>query len=234
MRIPAFERKLSILVGFPAREEWKGGFGMDLVNLILHLVTVPVPGYRFQRAQPMQVKGSILSRSRMMLVKEARKQQCTHLAFIDTDQTFPRDTLHRLLQHRKDIIGCNIATKQIPASPTARRKSSSLNGEPVYTDPSSPQLEKVWRLGAGILLIDMRVFEIIGLGCFEIRWVPELQDYRGEDWAMCEAMERAGFDIWVDHKLSDEIGHLGEYEYKHDVVGERKLVEVSQKVIGEK
>lgn len=233
MKTPAFERKLNIMVGFPSVGTWTSGFGMDLINLILHLVTVPVNGYRFQRAQPMQVKGSILPRSRMKLVKEAQKQHCTHLAFIDTDQTFPRDTLHRLLQHRKDVVGCNIATKQYPASPTARKKGEKWDGELVYTDPDSPELEKVWRLGAGILLLDMRVFEKIGLGCFEIRWREEIQDYQGEDWSMCEALERAGFDIWVDHRVSNEVGHLGEFEYTHEFVGERKIVEEVVKVIGE-
>lgn len=230
----AFERKLNLLIGAPSTGMWTSGFGMCLQNMMGHLMSTPVPGFREQRMQPEVVKGSILPRSRGNLVKRALKEQFTHLLFIDTDQTFPRETAHRLLQHRKDVVGCNIATKEIPASPTARRKSSSPDGEPVYTDSDSPPLEKVWRLGTGIMLIDVRVFKKIGPGCFEIRWIEEIQDYRGEDWNMCLEMERAGFDIWVDHKLSDEVGHLGEFKYTHDVVGERKLVEVSDKVIGER
>jgi hypothetical protein len=231
MHIQAFERKLNIMVGFPAGELWHGGFGMCLVNLCTHLMSAPVPGYRFQRMVPVQLKGSILSRSRAKLVQEARKQGCNKLLYIDTDQTFPRDTAHRLLQHDKNVIGCNIATKQIPATTTARRKSPHFWGEPVFTDPDSPSLEKVWRLGCGVMLLDLRVFEKIGLGCFEVKWIDEIQDYQGEDWSMCEALERCGIDIWVDHKLSNEIGHLGEYKYTHDVVGEKVLTEA--KVIGE-
>ena len=233
MKIPAFERRGKFLVGFPAMENWKSAFGMCVLELITNLMAVKVPGYRSQTVIPMQVKGSILPRSRMKLVKAAIDQDCTHILFIDTDQTFPKDTLHRLLQHGKDVVGCNIATKQIPASPTARARGSAIDGFPVFTDPDSPALEKVWRLGTGIMLIDVRVFKKIGLGVFEVRWVEEIQDYRGEDWHMCEAMERAGFDIWVDHKLSDEIGHVGDYEYTHDVVGSKELVPVLDKIIGE-
>jgi len=229
----AFERKLNLLIGVPSTGTWASGFGMCLTNMMGYLMSEKVPGYREQRMQPEVVRGSILPRSRGNLVKRLLNEHFTHLLFIDTDQTFPRDTAHRLLSHRKDVIGCNIATKQVPASPTARKKSEKWEGELVYTDSDSPKLEQVWRLGAGIMLIDVRVFQKIGPGCFEIRWIEKIQDYQGEDWSMCEAMERAGFQIWVDHKLSDQIGHLGEYEYKHNIVGERKFVEVSDKVIGE-
>jgi hypothetical protein len=227
-----FERKLNILIGFPAQETWVGKFGISLVNMMGHLMDTPVPGFREQRMVPMELKGSILSRSRCKLVQEAQKQHCTHLLYIDTDQSFPRDTAHRLLKHRKDVVGCNIATKQVPASPTARKKGENFWGLSVYTDSTSPELEKVWRLGTGIMLLDLRVFDKIGLGCFEVRWVEQIQDYQGEDWSMCEALERAGFDIWVDHRLSEEVKHWGMYGYDHDVVGEKQFVE--DKIIGER
>ena len=168
----------------------------------------------------------------MNIVKEALAAQASHILFVDTDQTFPRDTLHRLLIRDKDVIACNIATKQIPANPTAKGPSPDGRGSPVYTDPGSPAVQKVWRVGTGIMLVKVRVFEKIGLGCFGITYKPELQDYQGEDWSMCEAMEAAGYDIWVDHRLSDEVKHIGDFEYDHNVVGERTLVE--DKVIGER
>lgn len=231
MRVAAFERKLNLMIGFPSIGTWTSGFGMCLTAMVSHLLAHPVPGFRDPEIRPMQVKGSILPRGRLNLVRGAQNRKCTHLLFIDTDQTFPKDTAHRLLQHGKQVVGCNIATKQIPASTTARQKSENFWGIPVYTDPNSPRLEKVWRLGAGIMLLDMRVFEKIGLGCFQILWIEAIQDYQGEDWSMCQALERTGVDIWVDHQLSDEVGHLGEYEYKHNVVGEKRMVE--DKAIGE-
>ena len=227
-----FERKLSVLVGYPSPKIWTAGFGNCLVNMITYYISKGIPGYREQKVIPYNAQGSILSVQRMMCVKEAMKHKCSHLCFIDTDQTFPQTLLHELIQHDKDVIGCNIATKQIPASPTARKRSTERpDGELVYTDLDSKRLERVWRLGTGIMLIKMRVFEKIGLGCFEVRWDETIQDYRGEDWSMCQAMERAGFEIWVDHRVSNEVGHLGEFKYTHDVVGEKVLVE--NKVIGE-
>jgi hypothetical protein len=165
---------------------------------------------------PFQTKGSILPRARLNIVQAARYRKADYILFVDTDQTFPNDTLHRLLKARRDIIACNITTKEIPASPTARDKAR----KPIYTDPGGPQYERVWRVGCGIMLVRTAVFDKIGLNCWEILWQPELNDYQGEDWRFCELAEAAGYEIWVDHHLSWEVGHLGEYCYKHDVVGE--------------
>lgn len=233
MKMFSFERKLNLLIGSPSTGVWTSGYGMCLTNLMGYLMSTPVPGFREQKMQPLVQKGSILPRSRGKIVQKALKEGCTHLLWIDTDQTYPKETAHILLQHQKFVVGCNIATKEIPANPTARQKSDQFWGKPVYTDPDSPPLERVWRLGTGIMLVDMRVFQKIGPGCFEIRWKPEIEDYQGEDWSMCEAIEAAGYEIWVDHRLSDRIGHLGEYEYKHDVIGSREIVEVEDRIIGE-
>jgi hypothetical protein len=70
------------------------------------------------------------------------------------------------------------------------------------------------------MLVRMKVFEKLGLNCWEVLWKEEIQDYQGEDWRFCELALEAGFDIWVDHYLSNEIGHIGDYNYGHDVVGE--------------
>jgi hypothetical protein len=51
---------------------------------------------------------------------------------------------------------------------------------------------------------------------------------------MCETLREKGFKIYVDHDLSKEVGHLGLYEYTHNVVGtlmtaeEKKVYEEEQ------
>lgn len=229
-----FQRKLNLLIGTPNMGDWTAEYGMSLCNMMTYLMATPVPGYSQQRMQPMQVKGSIIPRGRLQIQKAAFAENCSHILFIDADQDFPRDTAHRLLSHNKDVIGCNIATKQIPASPTARKKGGNLGGEPVYTDPDSPPLERVWRLGCGIMLIKVSVLRPLGLNLWGIEWEPELEDYRGEDWNLCKILESAGVEIWVDHKLSDEVGHWGKYRFDHNVVGQKVSEEVSRKRIGER
>lgn len=168
-------------------------------------------------------KGSILAYMRQKMVEDAIQGEATHLLFIDSDQMFPRDAAHRLLSRGKQVIGCNVATKMLPSSPTARAKDPTGKQRylPVYTTESSPAVEKVWRLGTGILLLDLNVFkrpELKGGHWFDQRWNEELKAYDGEDWGLGDALEAAGVSIWVDHELSREIGHVGNLTYTHDHV----------------
>lgn len=209
-------KPLKVLVGIPSNGLWNEKFGICMLNMFGYFMHKPVLGYTSQIIIPNSMRGSILPRSRYKLVQAALAAQCTHLLFVDTDQTFPRDTLHRLLAHRVGVVAANIATKQMPARPTARHSIIA----PCYTDPDSHGLEKVWRVGTGLMLIEMDVFRRAGSRIFEVTHRPELDDYQGEDWTMCEAFERAGETLWVDHDLSKEVGHIGDIEYTHALVGE--------------
>ena len=223
-----FQKKLGVLVGVPSTGLWKEKFGCSLLTMMTHFMTSSVPGYRSQQIRFCSVVGSILSRQRRDIVKTMLDQKLSHVLFVDTDQVFPRDTLHRLLAHNKDIVGCNIAVKRIPSCPTAR----GFAQQPIYTDAGQTGLEKVWSIGCGVLLIKREVFEKIGLKCFELKWREDIQDYNGEDWAMIEAARDAGFDIWIDHGLSNEVGHIGDFVFTHEVVGEVEQTLPKRAVIG--
>lgn len=154
----------------------------------------------------------------------------THLLFIDTDQTFPPDLAHRLASWGKPIVGCNIATKIIPSSPTARLKDPKWQGgKPLFTDPDSKGLVEVWRLGCGIMLINLDIIKPMPKPWFQILWHPEINDFIGEDWFFCEQVERAGHKIYVDQNVSKEIGHLGQLEFTHNLVGDVVREEVRLK-----
>ena len=211
----SFQKKLGVVLGVPSDGMWCEKFGTSLVGLMTHFMRVPVRGYRTQELRLCSVVGSILPRQRRDCVVMTLNLDYSHLCFIDSDQTFPPNLLHRLLEREVDVVGCNIAIKRIPSAPTAR----GFDRQPVYTDSDSPPMEKVWSFGCGVVLLRRRVLERIGLKCFEMKWVDAINDYSGEDWAMFDAIRQAGFDLWVDHALSDEVGHVGNFVYTHDVVG---------------
>lgn len=196
-------------------------FMMSLAGV---LTSAPLPLHnkgRIERLNLYNTKGSILPKSRTQLVKLAQKAESTHILFIDSDQTFPEWTLHQLLKHGRQCVAANIATKTIPANPTARIwNPEKPAGDLVYTTPVSPELERVWRVGTGIMLIEMSVFDKVPEPWFPMDWSPLMQDYVGEDWNFCEKLTDAGVPIFVDHKLSRYIGHLGQLEYTHEFVGE--------------
>jgi len=211
-----FERKLGVVLGVPSPGTWHEGFGTSLVAMLGHFMNTPVMGYRSQKIIPCSVVGSILPRQRKECVKTMLELKASHILWIDADQTFPKDIVHQLVGWDRDIVGCNIAVKKIPSIPTAR----GFNKEVVYTEEGQTGLEKVWSVGCGVLLMKRKVFEAIGYKCFGILWNEEIDDYNGEDWGMLNAAREAGFDIWIDHGLSNEVGHLGTYKFTHDVVGE--------------
>jgi hypothetical protein len=214
-RGPARAPKPDLLVhiGVPSTEEWHAKFGMSLVLMTAHLAAVYGINFGVTNAC-----GSILPILRRNIVRHAQRTKATHLFFVDSDQSFPTDIVPRLLAHDKAVVGCNVATKQFPSTPTARKEGPELYGKPVYSHDKAPPLEKVWRLGTGVLLVRMDVFDLIEEPWFEMRWEPELDSYRGEDWNFCEKLERAGVEIWVDHRLSLEVGHWGTMSFDHTMV----------------
>lgn len=204
----------------PSGQFWHAEFGVDLINLFNYFPSARVPGYRSQELRLVNVRSSILSKNRFDAIRAAQAGKATHVLFLDTDHTFPKDLVHRLARPGKAVIAANCVTKQIPANPTARSKSeTNPKGELVYSDPDSPQLEEVWRVGTGVMLIAVSVFDKIGMGVWDMKYLPEADTYQGEDWTFCEACEKAGIKIWVEHDVSRQIGHIGTLEYTHDYVG---------------
>lgn len=212
-------RTFKLFVAVPSGEYWHRLFGTSLAMMIGELACKPVLNYQAVDFRIHNVRGSILPRSRERLTDLALAWGASHMLFVDSDMAFPSDLVHRLAAHQKWIMACNCATKQIPASTTARLKSiTKQGGEPVYSDKSG--IEKVWRVGTGVMLIDMRVFLKIKKPWFPITWIPEINNYEGEDWGFCRKAEEAGLAIYVDHDASRLIGHAGEMVYSHDLVGE--------------
>lgn len=201
---------------------WHSGFGQSLRNLEFAFRNYSVPGWKKQHLRTMVTTGSSLSKSRWETIKAARAMEAEYLLFVDTDQTFPRSLLHRLIDHKLDVVGANIAVKKIPSSPTARLAplEGSFVPRPVFTDLDSKGLQEVWRVGTGVLLLSGKVLQKLPPDCLEVRYNRNIEDYQGEDWTLCESIEKLGFKIFIDHDLSKVIGHLGIFEYTHDVVGE--------------
>lgn len=190
---------------------------VSLVGLVIDFAERGNPGDCHQLGLVVQT-GSILPQLRHRIVRRAMDLDATHILFIDSDQSFPPHTLRQLLSHRLPVVGCNIATKVIPPTTTARYKSDvSRAGVPV--PPSSEGgVEKVWRLGMGLMLVEMDVFRRVEPPWFQVIYRPEVDDYEGEDWFFCSRLEEHGIGIYVDNDLSLEVGHWGELKYGLDLV----------------
>jgi len=219
-------KHLYVMVGVPSTEVWTARFGMSLCSMVADFTSAPIEGYAEQRIQVRNKKGSILPQLRYQLAKEALAAGASHLLFVDSDQSFPADTLRRLLEAKKPVVACNVVTKQYPFTPTARRKSEkNPTGEVVYTVPGGERYERVWRVGTGVMLIETYVFEVLPKPWFLDTYKPDVDDLGGEDWYFCSLLEQAGIWVYVDHELSWEVGHCGMQEYDHRMAINARFVQ---------
>lgn len=229
-------KHLSIVLGVPSTIQWFQKFASCYNNMVNYFHDHRVEQYRSQKLLTDSSVGSILPKQRMEILRYAKANDVDFLLWLDSDHTFPKSMIHRMvhvmLVNEIDVLAANCVTKRIPANPTARyhpKDGSPVYGEPCYTDEKSPELEKVWRVGTGVMMMSQKVIRALPLDCFSMFFRPEVESYQGEDWSMVEKLEELGFDIWVDHKLSAVVGHLGIFEFTHDHVGEIVREEITEK-----
>ena len=162
-------------------------------------------------------KVSMVAKARCELVDEALQIGATHILFIDSDHSFPRDLIARLWKADKDIIGILCTTKKTPV----RSNAVDLKNNPVLPKTG---LEEVARVGTGIMLIKTEVFKKMKRPFFNTKYEQGFMKeakWIGEDYYFCEQARHKGAHIFVDHDLSRECYHLGQTGYSIEAL-ERK------------
>lgn len=208
---------VKLALGIPSLGECKMDFCFSLSQMCVYMSAALFEEGQSREVLFLDKRTSNIPRSRQECMEDAILQDCTHLLFLDTDQIFPMDTAHRLLRWRKPVVACNIPLKTIPSFPTARLRGPTPFGIPLYSNSTSNPmgLEKVWRVGSGIMLIDLSIMKAIPKPWFELRYSDKHQQFVGEDWYFCKKVEDAGNDIYIDHDLSRHVSHVGNFQYTH-------------------
>lgn len=220
------DKRLDVMLIVPSMGQWEADFGASVFGLVANFYANTWP-YKERVLQLHSTQGSLLANNRMNALKRAVALNCTHALFIDSDQTFPQHTLRQLLSWAMPIVACNVATKTMPAGPTARLDAKT----PLFTTPEDKGIVKVWRVGTGVMLIDVSILERVPMPWFGSRWQEDAQKNVGEDWFFCEQLEAAGVPIYVDQGLSMQIGHMGRFNYDHWAVPTPREV-IDEKGIG--
>lgn len=205
---------VSLAICIPSNGVWTADFGMSISQMLVFMASQPFENDQERFVHMIDKRSSNLPRVRQECLEDAILKGCTHALFVDTDQSFPHDTAHRLLAAKKAVIGANIALKSMPSFPTARARAGSPFGAPI-TSNGKKGLEKVWRVGSGILLVDLELVKTINRPWFAIEYDHPTGQFMGEDWYFLKKLEEAGADIWIDHDLSNQVGHVGQFVYGH-------------------
>jgi cellulose synthase/poly-beta-1,6-N-acetylglucosamine synthase-like glycosyltransferase len=162
------------------------------------------------------VNGTLIFDQREKLAVAALDEDCDYILWIDADMRFPKDTIDRLIKADKDIVGVNATTRTVPVKPTAKNLQVNLEDKTNTWLPVDSKgktgLERVTSIGCGVMLVKKEVFKKTPQPWF---WFYQLPGNKvlGEDVHFCVTTQDAGFETWVDHDLSQEIGHVGSYTY---------------------
>jgi GT2 family glycosyltransferase len=146
--------------------------------------------------------GIYIADLRNKAVKAAQAAGASHLLFLDSDMRFPEDTLDRLLAHNLDIVAANYVQRTMSEWCVAR-----IDGVPVQSQGRTG-LEAVDTTGTGVMLITMSVFDDMPQPWFDTPNFP----FTGEDVYFCQQARSGGYDVWIDHDLSQDVRHQGSVE----------------------
>lgn len=185
---------MKITIGIPCNRQIKSKTVLSLMEL------VAFSEYDFHFV--IATEGYTISENRNYIVAQALKNGSSHLLFIDDDMVFPKDTLNRLLEHNKEIVGINAHSRCLPLIDTV---------EPLEGQEIPKQFAKVKAVGGGILLINLSIFDKINRPWFSTIVHPFGWTEMGEDSWFCREAEKSGYDIWCDPTI--EIGHIGDFIY---------------------
>lgn len=168
--------------------------------------------------------GTLLPDMRNALTKEAIRQEATHILWLDSDMTFPADTLERLYQRDLPVVGAGYSQRKSPARPVA-----ATNGVWLYTEEDSTGVEPVDYIGQGVLLVQTDVYKHLAEPWHQLGWHAEKNRVIGEDVYFCRQAAAIGAVPHIDHDLTKEIGHIGyrTFTYK-DALADRPALLAKQ------
>lgn len=152
---------------------------------------------------------SVLPKARDGAVRKALCEGYTHLLFLDDDMNFPQELLEDLMSHKVPVVGINY-TRKTGENVT---QTCGIDGLPVKSF-GKEGLEEVGWIGFGAVLIDLETIREIERPLFETRWMPERNDFVGEDYYFCGKVRANGVKIYIDHTLSNKCSHIGDFNYR--------------------
>jgi len=157
------------------------------------------------KIQHYNIRGTNAVSARNSCVYEMLQGDYTHLLFFDSDMAFPENTLQKLLDHDKDIVGGFYVRKREEFAPTVFKLGERPEGK--FVTEWINDFKEVEAIGTGCLLIKREVFENIECPWFEYKWngSPDGKMIT-EDLVFCEKAKEAGYKIYCDGTI--KCGHV--------------------------
>jgi hypothetical protein len=152
------------------------------------------------------IKGhsSIIVNARNQIVEAAQMLKPDYILFLDSDMTFPQDTPKRLLAHGKDIVCATYVRRGPPFDLLGNSSTPDIR----------TGLVEMTHIPTGCLLVKTSVFDCLKRPYFRLEANEERETTLGEDYIFTRMMLEHGHRVWCDLDLTEEIGHMVQYELK--------------------
>jgi hypothetical protein len=196
---------MRLVIGGPARDSGPVSFAFDLA--LLYARTREEGPWELVTLD--HVPATYVHVGREAFLAGAIDRQATHVLWLDTDMEFPPDAAIRLAQHDKALVACNCVMRNPHRLFTAWR-----DGRCVETTEQSTGLEAVDTVGMGMMLMRTDVVQRLPRPWFEHGRNDDTGGDIGEDVMFCRKLRKTGRDIYIDHDLSKEIGHIGQHAFR--------------------
>ncbi|PIU07240.1 MAG: hypothetical protein COT28_03845 [Methylobacterium sp. CG08_land_8_20_14_0_20_71_15] len=188
----------SVAIAVPSGSQVHADFCMSLATMCYNLNELPLI--------IITCRSSIVAEARNNGIKMAQEAGADYVFFVDSDMTFPPDTLLRLLVREQDVIGATYSRRTPPLT---------FLGDFMPEQPADapPGLVEMARIPTGCLLIRMSVFQKLKAPYFRFRTCEESGQIVGEDYDFSDRVRALGYRIWCDPILSKKLGHLGQQTF---------------------
>lgn len=193
-----------IYTAVPSGRDWKPLFGNSLASLMY------LSGRHGIQLCLNCIQGNHITKARQLAVRDAIAGGFSHILFFDDDMKFPPDTLIKLLRHDVDAVSINYVRKDINNNTPL---VLGLDGLPVSSKGKNG-IEEIGWIGFGGVLIKLELLKQIPDPIFSMPWIAERNDWLTEDFFFCKIFREHGGRIFVDHDLSNQSAHIGDFYYK--------------------
>lgn len=136
----------------PSGRTWEASTALDVVAVSAYSALAGID------LVALNVQSSMISNSRNQSVKLAIDNGCDYIMWIDSDMRIPPDTIVRLLQHDKDIVGA-LYNKRVPPYETLGKLIGPKPMDPTELDGG---LHEAALMPSGVMLVKTDVYKKIG------------------------------------------------------------------------
>jgi hypothetical protein len=195
-----------IAICMPTREQMHSRCAFSLYNLGKALSKAGIEHGLFLSP------GTLIANQRHELIMAAQEWGATHVMFIDSDIIFKPSHVIELINFDEPIVGAAYSKRIEPVIPTAWHSIDDWTSHVNLKEQTDSHIQ-VEAMALGFCLIKIEVFDNLDLPWFILGF--KNGQYTGEDIEFFRNCKNNNIPVWLDVKVSFEIGHLGLKEFKN-------------------